>query len=199
MDRKKNLCEIVKRLMQPAIPEIEAYIRLYKYHRVCRSLKNSSYSHLYYYLNRLCMEGEVLGLFCSSGYRKRYCLDLKVKRSKKRLHPLIKFHSILSSQIFIYGLGRKKLKLNFATIRKKKKLELRNHTFVTFDSDLLRYYIVTNMLLIGVIGESDKKCPRLPGSTYGWGTEYERCQDLIKNENDIMTELGIQGERRATR
>jgi hypothetical protein len=69
---------------------------------------------------------------------------------------------------------------------------------VVFDERLDRFYITYGNLLVAVLELSRMEFPRLPSSTYGLGTEYERCHKLLEKSPSGRRTLGVKGKRRLT-
>lgn len=187
----------------PALPEMIAYIKLHKAQRIFRSLQGYSYYNLYYYLRRLCESSEIVSLTCTSGYRRRYCIDYKVKEQRKRLCPIIKYESKLSSGKHRFtAIDGQNIDIDFLVVKEKGRINIHDSKMaIIFDRKLYRHYIIKEHFLVAVIDEINKSRPRLPGPTYTYGidcktTEYEQCISLMANA--APTYLGVCGERRAT-
>jgi len=192
-----DLYNIISQLITPALREIQDFVHEYRAKRTCRDFYGMSYHNIYYYLRKLCRKRKILPLVCDSGYKKRYCINTDVKSRKRRLHSCVKFMEGENGK-YIYGIGIEDLVLDFGV--KVDQIESRNGTmFITLcDRELSRHYIVRDSVFLGVIRWEDKVNPRLPGSTYGYGTEYSRCLSLFKKHGLSHRILSLIGHRTVT-
>ena len=203
MNTTQTLSEVVKQMWYPALPEVMAYIRIHRNQRAFAALRKYSYYSLYYYMRQLSSSGEVVELYCTSGYKKRYCVDLKVKEKRNRLRSIIKYDCRLSDNKYQYMTSSgKKLVIDYTVAKQNGCMSIAESKLkILFDRKLNRYYIIHDELLSAVIEEANKSKPRLPGRTYSFEsackqTEYEQCCTLVANHEPAA--LAICGERRAT-
>jgi len=196
-DKEIALCNIIGQLITPALREIQDFAYEYRVRKICRDFYGMSYQNIYYYLQKLCSKRKISTLTCESGYTRRYCAEIDVKSHKRRLNCCIKFVGRENDK-YIYRLGIEDLALNVeGRIHQE---ESRNgNTFIAFyDSELSRYYVIRNSVFVGVIRRESRTTPLLPGSTYGYGTEYSRCLDLFKKHSLSHRILSLVGHRTVT-
>jgi hypothetical protein len=200
MEKTSIVLEAIRRMMHPALPEILAYVKSNGEDRLFSPLQKYNYYNLYYYVEKLVTKKEIVRLECKDGYRKRYCVDYKVKEERKKLRAIMKLDTTRSVNIHAYiTTDGRKLNVNFADLRKNGyQAYCRGKIKLVFDRQLDRTYVLDDDFLIAVIDEFNKREPRLPGPTYAtraFLTEYEQCNFLIKGSSHLF--LGVYGERRA--
>lgn len=195
--KETALYNVIGQLINPALREIQDFSREKRTRKTCRDLYGMSYQSIYYFLNKLNRRGKILPLICESGYKKRYCIDTDVKRHKRRLRSCIGFLKTKNHK-YIYRIGTKDFALDFEVELHQSEFRDENTLIALYDKELLRYYVVQNSVFLAVIRWEDKTNPRLPGSTYGYGTEYSRCLTLFKKQKLSHRTLSLVGHRTVT-
>ena len=196
-DRENSLCAIIGQLINPAIREIQDFISYYKTFKFCRALYNMNYNQIYYYLNKLKQKGRIISLLCENGYKRRYTIKTIAKKHKQRLDSCIMHIDKRNNAIHFYRIGTREIKIDCNRSNNQKMIINGDTILVIYDRRLSRYYIVVNNIFLGVIRRGEESIPRLPGSTYRYGTEYSRCIRLFK-QMDNHHILCLVGHRRAT-
>ena len=183
---KGTILEAIKSLGYPSIREIEDASKYYPNYIWINDL---SYQRLYYELWKLTNRKSVRRFYTANGHRLRFSVDfdsLPIKKIIKSMVALTLCKHCGARCIFYLG----------------KKYRIRsdsecNHCYST--ESTLRIikdpmyglnYILDDVYLLGVI---DLYGVRLPGSIRGYGTEYIRIVDLVKEETGkkpLLTVIG---------
>lgn len=183
-EKEASLYAIIVQLINPAISEIRDFIRYYETRKYCRSLYGFDYYGIYYYMRKLLNQEKILAFWCESGYRRRYGINFGIKRLKKRLDSCVKYARQKTDLVHVYRVGTEEIEVSFEGNDKDQQITTKkgNSFLVLYDEELSRHYLVLNNILVGVLRRTRKEAPYLPGSTYGYGTEYSRCFDLFRQK-----------------
>jgi len=197
LDKEASVYRIITLLINPAISEMRDFLKHHRTMKVCRILYGSDYYNLYYYISKLCRKARIVRLRCESGYRNRYSISVHAKKYKKRLDSCCQHVRQEQKAVNVYKIGIEEFQINIHANIHQTAVERGNTFLALCDSELWRYYIVLNNCFLGVVRREDEKNPRLPGFTYGLGTEYSRCFHRFRklNPHGILT---LVGHRKAT-
>lgn len=198
-EKETSLYAIIEQLINPAISEIQDFTHYYRTRKPCRSLYGLDYYNIYYYICKLRSKKKIISLMCESGYKRRYGINFGIKRHKKRLDTCAKYAGRKNDAIYVYRVGTEEIEVDFNSDNRDQQIETkRGNVFLAlYDEELSRYFLVVNGTLLGVLRRTDKESPRLPGPTYGYGTEYSRCFNLFRQKVPHYM-LRLVGHRRAT-
>jgi len=191
---RETLLQLISKMQQPSLPELLEFAdEMSHIHKEYRDIASKSYGLIYYYLNSLVLEREILCLTANSGYSKRYCMYHDDRQLDMFVEPIPSITSqarnfiklrIYSDELLLKN-PIKLLKKKICGGRELRIFRLRNRLFVILDH-----------VLLGVLSNDGSKWHiRLPWRVFQIGTEYRIVFTKLRSIGEKAQVLGVKGRR----